>query len=214
MNEWIHLNWSTHTHCLRMSWDWETDWLSALPRQEAAGWVAEWGVTTTHGCGGGVGWGGEWMPPLSSSVGPDAPGCQILPVPEFIPPMSPLFNGWTIPLRKFGAGPLSRPQTSRPGRNFTGPFLGQAALNSAIWKHQLWKVILEVWGGGVVPGSYGINPWKSLKGQFQGFLTFWPQNGHLKVQKSLMAPWKVLILCTGTILNPWNGVSDFQVFIL
>ena len=86
---------------------------------------------------GGVGWGGEWMPPLSSSVGPDAPGCQILPVPEFIPPMSPLFNGWTIPLRKFGAGPLSRPQTSRPGRNFTGPFLGQAALNSAIWKHQL-----------------------------------------------------------------------------
>jgi hypothetical protein len=212
MNEWIHLNWSTHTHCLRMSWE-----TSALPRQEAAGWVAEWGVTTTHGCGGGGGVGrgvDASSELLRRSWCSDAPGCQILPVPEFIPPMSPLFNGWTIPLRKFGAGPLSRPQTSRPGRNFTGPFLGQAALNSAIWKHQLWKVILEVWGGGVVPGSYGINPWKSLKGQFQGFLTFWPQNGHLKVQKSLMAPWKVLILCTGTILNPWNGVSDFQVFIL
>jgi hypothetical protein len=173
MNEWIHLNWSTHTHCLRMSW--ETGWLSALPRQEAAGWVAEWGVTTTHGCGGGGGVGrgvDASSELLRRSWCSDAPGCQILPVPEFIPPMSPLFNGWTIPLRKFGAGPLSRPQTSRPGRNFTGPFLGQAALNSAIWKHQLWKVILEVWGGGVV------------------------------------------ILCTGTILNPWNGVSDFQVFIL
>jgi hypothetical protein len=182
MNEWIHLNWSTHTHCLRMSW--ETDWLSALPRQEAAGWVAEWGVTTTHGCGGGVGWGGEWMPPLSSSVGPDAPGCQILPVPEFIPPMSPLFNGWTIPLRKFGAGPLSRPQTSRPGRNFTGPFLGQAALNSAIWKHQLWKVILEVWGGGRGSGILWNQPLKITKGAISRILDFlapkWPFKGPKK----------------------------------
>jgi hypothetical protein len=211
MNESISTDPHTHT-----AWGWAerlTDWVHCHARRLLGEWPSG-GSRRLTGAGGGVGWGGEWMPPLSSSVGPDAPGCQILPVPEFIPPMSPLFNGWTIPLRKFGAGPLSRPQTSRPGRNFTGPFLGQAALNSAIWKHQLWKVILEVWGGGVVPGSYGINPWKSLKGQFQGFLTFWPQNGHLKVQKSLMAPWKVLILCTGTILNPWNGVSDFQVFIL
>jgi hypothetical protein len=214
MNESISTDPHTHT-----AWGWaERDWLTECTATPGGCWVS--GRVGGHDDsrvrgGGGVGRGVDASSELlRRSWCSDAPGCQILPVPEFIPPMSPLFNGWTIPLRKFGAGPLSRPQTSRPGRNFTGPFLGQAALNSAIWKHQLWKVILEVWGGGVVPGSYGINPWKSLKGQFQGFLTFWPQNGHLKVQKSLMAPWKVLILCTGTILNPWNGVSDFQVFIL
>jgi hypothetical protein len=185
MNEWIHLNWSTHTHCLRMSW--ETDWLSALPRQEAAGWVAEWGVTTTHGCGGGGGVGrgvDASSELLRRSWCSDAPGCQILPVPEFIPPMSPLFNGWTIPLRKFGAGPLSRPQTSRPGRNFTGPFLGQAALNSAIWKHQLWKVILEVWGGGRGSGILWNQPLKITKGAISRILDFlapkWPFKGPKK----------------------------------
>jgi hypothetical protein len=181
MNESISTDPHTHT-----AWGWAerlTDWVHCHARRLLGEWPSG-GSRRLTGAGGGVGWGGEWMPPLSSSVGPDAPGCQILPVPEFIPPMSPLFNGWTIPLRKFGAGPLSRPQTSRPGRNFTGPFLGQAALNSAIWKHQLWKVILEVWGGGRGSGILWNQPLKITKGAISRILDFlapkWPFKGPKK----------------------------------
>ncbi len=74
-----------------------------------------------------------------------------------------------------------------------------------------------------VEGHYEINPWKSLNGPFQGFQmvpvhkieTFrwaWDFFGPLIFgPKKSRAPWKVEILCKGTILNPWNGpFSDFQ----
>jgi hypothetical protein len=184
MNESISTDPHTHT-----AWGWaERDWLTECTATPGGCWVS--GRVGGHDDsrvrgGGGVGRGVDASSELlRRSWCSDAPGCQILPVPEFIPPMSPLFNGWTIPLRKFGAGPLSRPQTSRPGRNFTGPFLGQAALNSAIWKHQLWKVILEVWGGGRGSGILWNQPLKITKGAISRILDFlapkWPFKGPKK----------------------------------
>ncbi len=61
---------------------------------------------------------------------------------KFLAQFLPLIVKIRPQIRKFGVGQLSRPLTSQAARNFTGPFLGPAALNSAIW-HQCKSCLLS-----------------------------------------------------------------------